>query len=583
MVTTSAASAPGELDPEFGDDGVVSGAPLDTYGPVTTDDQGRIYVLGAAPDDTPAVARFLPDGTPDTSFSGDGRADLPVDSVEGSAFDVRVVADGTVVAVGTALEDPEDPFSAFAYVARFTSSGSPAAFGTGGVATRDITGPLDDVRSGLVGPTGTVVVSVTLAGGSLSFESVGTDGAFEPFDPQTTSDAEPPGATGCMRQAFAPRPMVFVSDTRFLHAGGAFYACDGDTFEYPIVSVQQVGADSAVWSARLPDDETVDEQVGSKPAALVGGAVLATSSPDGAMLRRFDAATGAIDTSFGTDGAATLPGSFGDVGGVAGLAGGQIAVTAAGTASGDEPSSIRLRRLTADGASDPTFPAVSTSLGDTLRRADVAGAPDGGILVTAVTDSSSALRRYEGSPPPAPGELTPLQPGRLLDTRDPGGSTVDGEFAAIGARPADSELTLQVGGRGGVPDDASAVVLNVTVTGAQGAGFVTVWPCDQPRPATSSLNFVGGQTVPNAVVVKLSPSGTACLYNAQAATDLLADVNGYFPAGSGYEPLQPGRLLDSRDPGGATVDSQFAAIGTRPADTELTLQVGGRGGVPADA
>jgi hypothetical protein len=29
--------------------------------------------------------------------------------------------------------------------------------------------------------------------------------------------------------------------------------------------------------------------------------------------------------------------------------------------------------------------------------------------------------------------------------------------------------------------------------------------------------------------VKLSPAGTVCLYNAQAATDLLADVNGYFP------------------------------------------------------
>jgi hypothetical protein len=130
---------------------------------------------------------------------------------------------------------------------------------------------------------------------------------------------------------------------------------------------------------------------------------------------------------------------------------------------------------------------------------------------------------------PAGSGYESLQPGRLLDTRNPGGSTADGQFQAQGALAAENELVLQVAGRAGVPDGASAAVLNVTVTGAQGAGFLTAWPCDEPRPNASSLNFVEGQTVPNAVVVKLSAAGTVCLYNAQAATDLLADVNGYFP------------------------------------------------------
>ena len=47
-----------------------------------------------------------------------------------------------------------------------------------------------------------------------------------------------------------------------------------------------------------------------------------------------------------------------------------------------------------------------------------------------------------------------------------------------------------------------AVVLNVTVTDAQGPGFVTVYPCGAVRPLASSLNFVAGQTVPNAVIAQ---------------------------------------------------------------------------------
>ena len=55
----------------------------------------------------------------------------------------------------------------------------------------------------------------------------------------------------------------------------------------------------------------------------------------------------------------------------------------------------------------------------------------------------------------------------------------------------DTTLPLQVTGRGAVPGDATAVVLNVTVTQPLGSGFVTVYPCGDPRPLASNLNFVG--------------------------------------------------------------------------------------------
>jgi hypothetical protein len=86
---------------------------------------------------------------------------------------------------------------------------------------------------------------------------------------------------------------------------------------------------------------------------------------------------------------------------------------------------------------------------------------------------------------------------------------------------------LQVSGREGVRSDATAVVMNVTVTGTTSAGFATVWPCDAGRPTVSNLNFRAGDTVPNLVSVKLSAAGTVCIF-ADATTDVLADVAGFF-------------------------------------------------------
>ena len=76
--------------------------------------------------------------------------------------------------------------------------------------------------------------------------------------------------------------------------------------------------------------------------------------------------------------------------------------------------------------------------------------------------------------------------------------------------------------------------------------------------------------------------GKVCLFAAESATHLIADINGYFPAGSGFAPLTPGRLMDSRA-GQSTVDGQFAGIGVRAAGATTELEVGGRGGVPMDA
>ena len=183
-----------------------------------------------------------------------------------------------------------------------------------------------------------------------------------------------------------------------------------------------------------------------------------------------------------------------------------------------------------------------------------------------------------------PSSFVSLVPSRLLESRaGPGLATVDGLFSGLGARAGGSVTELTVAGRGGVAADASAVVLTVTATQPVAAGFVTVFPCGSPRPRASNVNFVSGATVANSVVSGVGTDGRVCLFT-MVDTDLVVDVNGYFPASSLFASLVPPRLLESRaGPGMATSDGLFAGLGVRRGGSVTELVVAGRGGIAADA
>lgn len=161
-------------------------------------------------------------------------------------------------------------------------------------------------------------------------------------------------------------------------------------------------------------------------------------------------------------------------------------------------------------------------------------------------------------------------PTRVLDTR-----------GGLGVRPAGSIAEIAVGAPTGTSAPVTSVMLNVTVADPAAAGYVTVFPCGSATPLASNLNFVAGQTVANAVVAKVGPAGTVCLFTS-APTQLVADLSGWFTGGTDFVPLSPARLLDSR-PGLATIDGEASGAGTRAGGTVTEVQVTGRGGVPTDA
>jgi LPXTG-site transpeptidase (sortase) family protein len=159
-------------------------------------------------------------------------------------------------------------------------------------------------------------------------------------------------------------------------------------------------------------------------------------------------------------------------------------------------------------------------------------------VVLAVRPASAGVGTSRFEPLPSP--------VRLVDTRSGQGTKPSG-------RPAgEATLVALVAGEQGVPSDALAVVMNVTMANPAGPGFITAYPSGQSRPNASNVNTArAGRFVPNLVTVPLGPDGAVAFY-VSTATDVIADVFGYYvPAATASAGrlvnVGPVRAFDSRD------------------------------------
>jgi hypothetical protein len=220
-------------------------------------------------------------------------------------------------------------------------------------------------------------------------------------------------------------------------------------------------------------------------------------------------------------------------------------------------------------AGNDRFPA-----GTVLRLPTIAGHRDTGWTACPGTAFYNRLRSLRDGviaaqvPPPISG-FEPLNPARVLDTRDGTG----GVSGKVGHRQS---VSTRIAGRGGVPADAQAVAINITAVRPSRATYLTVSPSGQPRPVVSSINVAAGATVNNFIVAQLGSNGQVNVYNHNGQVDVVFDVVGYVPRGSVYQSLRPTRVLDTRN---ATGDIA-ARIGHR---RTVSTMVAGRGGVPAGA
>jgi hypothetical protein len=144
----------------------------------------------------------------------------------------------------------------------------------------------------------------------------------------------------------------------------------------------------------------------------------------------------------------------------------------------------------------------------------------------------------------------------------------------------------------GVPANATAVVLNVTVVNPIASGYVTAYPAGATQPFASNIDFTAGEVVPNLVEVGVGASGDVSLFSS-AGTDVVVDVEGYTSPvaadGSGaglYDPLSsPVRICDTRagNPSGLSAPNNQCNGATVAANGILPVKVANMNGIPAGA
>ncbi len=180
----------------------------------------------------------------------------------------------------------------------------------------------------------------------------------------------------------------------------------------------------------------------------------------------------------------------------------------------------------------------------------------------------------------------PVTPCRVFDTRTGTGTCSGAATVAAAPLTGGEVLPVQLAGVGGIPLDATAVILNVTAVGATAGTYVSVYPDGGSRPVVSTVNLHNAAPVANLVVVPLR-NGKADFFNATGRLNLLADLAGYYAPASGslYTPVAPCRVFDTRR---HTSSTACAAAPVLPAvalgaGQTVTVPLTGVAGIPADA
>ncbi len=218
------------------------------------------------------------------------------------------------------------------------------------------------------------------------------------------------------------------------------------------------------------------------------------------------------------------------------------------------------------GQDRPTTSTVNYGASQVVANTALAKVGAGGKVCIYSLVASDVLADVTGYAPNG-STLFTLTPGRLLDTRSGADApTVDGQDKGGGLVGADQTVTVKVTGRHGIPNDATAVMLNVTAVFPDRPGFLTVYPCGEARPTTSTLNYGPNQVVPNAALAKVGADGKVCIYSL-GATHVIADVSGFVPGPSGQGPTTtlPGGGTTTTQPGGGTTTTtvpQAGGLGT---------------------
>jgi hypothetical protein len=125
------------------------------------------------------------------------------------------------------------------------------------------------------------------------------------------------------------------------------------------------------------------------------------------------------------------------------------------------------------------------------------------------------------------GKFYSLTPCRVADTRNPVGPSGGPALAANTSR------SFPAAGICGIPSDAAAIAVNVTVVDETAMGDLRLFPASGSLPSASTINFTVNKVRANNAIISLGAGGQIAVRCDMApastgSTNLLFDVTGYF-------------------------------------------------------
>jgi uncharacterized delta-60 repeat protein len=381
----------GNLDLSFAASGRVTAdfQNADSARSVVVQPDGKILVAGTADDATAnfAVARYNPDGSLDTTFSGDGRHTLTFGS-EDICTGMALQADGRIVLVGyTDIEGTND----FA-VARLNADGTPDTFFSGDGQQIIDFGFDDRASSVVIQPNGRIVVGGSIDGGSanFAFARLNTNGTLDSnFDGDGRADYTFGNADFCTS-------IALQADGKIV-AGG--YTNNGGTNDFAALRMNADGSLDATFDAdgkqtvNFGDDDRANAVLVQADGKIVLAGAWDGGQADYALVRLNT--NGSLDSTFSGDGKANFSfaaNGFGQAEFATGVVqqkdGKLVVVGYTDNNNAGGANNIGVLRLNADGTLDSTFSGDGKQqvnfLGDDLGYA-VALQNDGKIVVAGTT------------------------------------------------------------------------------------------------------------------------------------------------------------------------------------------------------
>ena len=412
----------GSVDNSFSGDGIELtnfGGPDESARGVAIQPDGKIVVAGNAVAGTNVfgVARYLPDGTPDNSFSFDGKTTILIGNFCFAAA-VAMQSDGKIVVAGGAFSAGNPGFA----LARLNTDGAPDnSFSGDGQLITDL-GPFDDrAQAVVIQGDGKIIAGGYTAGlGPSGFALVryNTDGT-----PDNTFSGDGVVITDISSSLDLLFSLALMADGRIV-AGG--YASS----QYAVVRYLSNGMPDnsfdgdGIVTGGFPDGTTAYQAsaVQSDGKIVVAGSAFIDDRSAFAIARYNT--DGSLDNSFSDDGLQVVTfeiNGFNIANAVTILADGKIVV--AGSASNGSNADFGIARLNPDGSPDNSFS------GDGKVLVDLRGEDDFGEDMRIQSDGKIVVAGYSYSGGSQDFALVRLNTDGTLDNSFSGDGKVFTDFA----------------------------------------------------------------------------------------------------------------------------------------------------------